>query len=177
MKRALLLTITLFLTICQICSQNTKGVDEEIMLASINDLRTDGCMCGMEEVKSVSPLYWDKDLADIALQYAIHLKNNNLESNDTFMFMSHVGLDGSTVESRLQEAGFETKNVLENIAFMRGEENLVIDYWLNNPLSCKNLMDKKMNVMGAGRAGNYWVLLLAQVAKNKNKKEKNKQKH
>ncbi len=153
-------------------AQNTRGIDEDVILTAINDLRTDGCFCGNEEVRAVPALMWDQRLADIALNYAIHLKNNNENGDDAYMFMSHVGIDGSTVETRLADAGYVAKDVVENIAYLRGNENLVIDHWLNNPLSCNNIMSRKMNVMGAARAGNYWVLIIAQTPIKKDKKSK-----
>ncbi len=173
MKRTLL--AFLFLTTIAFeyaTAQNTRGIDEDVILTAINDLRTDGCLCGNEEVKAVPALMWDQRLADIALNYAIHLKNNNENGDDAYMFMSHVGIDGSTVETRLADAGYVAKSVVENIAYLRGNESLVIDYWLNNPLSCNNIMNRKMNVTGAARAGNYWVLLIAQTPIKKDKKNK-----
>jgi len=152
-------------------SQNTIGIDEDAILTAVNELRTEGCMCGTENVKSVDALTWDQRLADIALEYAVHLQNNNKNGDDAYMFMSHVGLDGSTVETRLADAGYEAKSVVENIAYLRGNEALVIDHWLNNPLSCNNLMAKKMTVMGAARTGSFWVLIMAQTVK-KSKKAK-----
>ncbi len=141
-------------------AQNTIAVNSDAMLNGLNELRVDGCTCGTEEVKPAAVLHWDKKLAEIALDYAIQLKNDN-QGEDKLMFMSHVGTDGSTIESRLSEAGYQAKTAFENIAFIKGNEDLVIDYWLNNPLSCKNIMNKKVTAAGAARAGDFWVLILA----------------
>lgn len=173
MRHLVLSILLLALSAYTALAQNPIAIDEEAMLDAINELRTEGCVCVNNVVKPVPTVKWDKELADIALEYAIHLKNNNPNISDPYMFMSHVGLDGSTIESRLADADYKTSFAKENIAFIRGKEDMVIDHWLNNPQTCNNLLEKKATHIGAARSGNFWVLILAQpTVKAKAKKSK-----
>lgn len=150
-------------------------IDQGAMLDAINELRAEGCTCGTSEIKPVTSVSWNKDLAEIAKSYSDHLKDNNKSSKNNFLFLSHVGIDGSTLESRLAEANFNTKFACENIAFIKGNENTAIDYWLNNPESCQNIMSKQSTALGAARSGDFWVLILAQpiIKSKKDKTQEN----
>lgn len=144
-------------------AQNAEVKDPDVILIKeLNQLRAEGCMCGNVNARPVGSLIWNKQLASIAKEYAEQLKENNQTSQDAYLFISHIGTDGSTLTSRLENAGYSAKNAVENIAFISGNEDMVIDYWLNNPESCQNIMDKKMTTMGAAKSGNFWVLILTQ---------------
>lgn len=164
MKHKLLTLIALFLTILNgLNAQDTETKDPEVILIQqLNELRAEGCMCGNAKANPVGSLIWNKQLASIAYEYAKQLKENNQTSQDAYLFISHIGTDGSTLMSRLDNAGYIAKNAIENIAFINGNEDMVIDYWLNNPESCQNIMDKKMTTMGAAKSGDFWVLILTQ---------------
>ena len=156
--------ISLFLAFSGVVcyAQQSTSIDEEAMLSDINSLRTDGCMCGMEEIRGVMPLRWDKELAAIAAEYAESLKESNSTAEDAYLFISHIGTDGSTLATRLDDAGYERKDAKENIAYIKGNEDMVIDYWLNNPTACKTIMDKNMTAIGVARSDNFWVMIVAQ---------------
>lgn len=167
MKQYLLLIFAFTWALLPLSAQ----IDQEAMLDAINELRAEGCTCGTSELKPVTSVSWNKDLAEIAKSYSDHLKDNNKSSKNNFLFLSHVGIDGSTLESRLAEANFNTKFACENIAFIEGNEDTAIDYWLNNPESCQNIMSKQSTALGAARSGDFWVLILAQPI-IKSKKDK-----
>ncbi len=133
-----------------------------ILIKQLNELRAEGCMCGNAKANPVGSLVWNKQLATIAQEYAEQLKKNNQTSQDAYLFISHIGTDGSTLMSRLDDAGYKAKKAVENIAFISGNADMAIDYWLNNPESCKNIMDKSMTTMGAAKSGDFWVLILTQ---------------
>lgn len=177
MKKTVYLIASLLITSLSCLAQTASGLNEEAMLSNINALRTDGCYCGTEEMNTVHPLHWDEDLAAVAKSYADQLKESNEKGDASFLYMSHVGTDGSTLESRLNEAEYEFKNSKENIAFIKGNISMVIDYWLNNPVSCKTIMDSEVSVMGAARSGDFWVMITAQPKiqiKKKSKVSENK---
>ena len=43
---------------------------------------------------------------------------------------------------------------------------MVLDHWLNNPQSCKNLLNRKMTYVGIAQRGDFWVILMAIPQKN-----------
>ncbi len=164
MRRKVFITlISAFAALCCTNAQDTETINTKvILLDTINQLRAEGCMCGNTNAKAVGSLIWDKKLAVIAKNFADQLQDANESKNGNNIFLSHVGIDGSTLDSRLKDAGIASKTAVENIAFFNGNEDMIIDYWLNNPESCQNIMEKKMTAMGAARSGDFWVLILTQ---------------
>lgn len=134
--------------------------DIQAALQELNDLRDEGCNCGTEKMRPASALLWDKDLAAIATDYAEQLATTN-QGYGAHVYLSHVGTDGSTLEDRLQEQAYRAKACVENIAYFNGNFTMVLDHWLNNPQSCKNLLNKNMTAVGLAQKDNYWVIILA----------------
>lgn len=143
-------------------AQPSTSLNEEALLEDLNSLRMDGCMCGMEEIRGMLPLRWDKRLTEIALEYAESLNSSNPTDDDALLFISHIGIDGSTLTTRLDDADYQRIDAKENIAYIKGNEDMVIDYWLNNPTACKTIMDRKMSAVGVARSDNFWVMIVAQ---------------
>ena len=141
-------------------AQPSTSLNEEALLEDLNSLRMDGCMCGMEEIRGMLPLRWDKRLAEIAFEYAESLKSSNSSDDDAYLFISHIGSDGSTLTTRLDDADYQRIDAKENIAYIKGNEDMVIDYWLNNPTACKTIMDRKMSAVGVARSDNFWVMIV-----------------
>lgn len=164
MRKTLLLVLTL-LAAAGVQAQ----VDEASLLDMINQLRADGCDCGNRPVRPASELHWNDDLAAIAQDYAEYLeRNNDALVVGQHMFLSHIGLDGSTLEDRLADGGIRAKYAVENLTCIEsGKEVMALDQWLNTPESCLNLMDQQVNIAGAGRSGKFWVLILAQTLPGK----------
>ena len=166
--KKLSLTACLLLCLCSAYAQ----IDEGAILDQLNQLRAEGCRCGNKDVKPTSELHWNADLADIAKEYSEHLYDNNQELVvGQYMYLSHVGLDGSSLEDRLKDGGMSIRFAVECIACIEGDEMLAIDHWLNNPESCNNLMNNDVTIVGAGRTGKFWVIILAQPALKKEKEE------
>lgn len=161
MRKIVISLVLAFLGVVCYAQQSTS-LNEEALLDDLNSLRRDGCMCGMEEINGMLPLRWDKRLAEIALEYAESLRSSNSSDDDAYLFISHIGADGSTLTTRLDDAGYQRIDAKENIAYIKGNEDMVIDYWLNNPTACKNIMDRKMSVVGVARSENFWVMIVAQ---------------
>lgn len=161
MRKTVISLVLMFLgAMCY--AQQSTSLNEEALLEDLNGLRMDGCMCGMDEISGMLPLRWDKRLAEIALEYAESLNSSNPTDDDALLFISHIGIDGSTLTTRLDDAGYERIDAKENIAFIKGNEDMVIDYWLNNPTACKTIMDRKMSAVGVARSENFWVMIVAQ---------------
>lgn len=134
--------------------------DYEKALKSLNELREDGCNCGTEAIRPAQPLLWDQDLADIAMLYAAQLSAANKNTNQ-HVYLSHIGTDASTTEDRLTANDYMATDCVENIAYLNGNFDMVLDHWLNNPQSCKNLLNRKMTAVGIAQRGDFWVVLMA----------------
>ena len=161
MRKTVISLVLMFLGV--VCyAQPSTSLNEDAFLDDLNSLRTDGCMCGMEEINGMLPLRWDKRLAEIALEYAESLRSSNSSDDDAYLFISHIGADGSTLTTRLDDADYQRIDAKENIAYIKGNEDMVIDYWLNNPTACKTIMDRKMSAVGVARSDNFWVMIVAQ---------------
>ena len=88
------------------------------------------------------------------------------KKNETdFLYLSHVGTDGSTLKIRLEEKDYQVVYCVENIAHLKGNESMVIDHWMNSPTACNNIMNRQVTAMGMARSGDFWVVLLAQPTK------------
>ncbi len=138
---------------------NAKVLDE------INAWRADNCLCGNVKKRPATELIWDNKLAEIAQEYANDLNKDNEDNDTKFLYLSHVGTDGSTLKQRLEEKEYSVVYCVENIAHLKGNETMVIDHWMNNPTSCNNIMNRQVTAMGMARSGDFWVLLFAQPKK------------
>ena len=161
MRKFLVLGLSFFFGLTLAFGQinNARVLDE------INAWRSDVCLCGNVKKRPAAELIWDNKLAEIAQEYANDLNSDN-ENNDTkFLYLSHVGTDGSTVKQRLEEKDYSVIYCVENIAHFKGSETMVIDHWMNNPAACNNIMNRQVTNMGMARSGDFWVLLFAQPKK------------
>ena len=161
MRKFLVLGLSFFFGLTLAFGQinNARVLDE------INAWRSDVCLCGNVKKRPAAELIWDNKIAEIAQEYANDLNSDN-ENNDTkFLYLSHVGTDGSTVKQRLEEKDYSVIYCVENIAHFKGSETMVIDHWMNNPTACNNIMNRQVTNMGMARSGDFWVLLFAQPKK------------
>jgi uncharacterized protein YkwD len=161
MKKIIALLSALFL--CQILAFGQ--IKKEKVLDEINDWRSEDCLCGTEKKRPAGELIWDKKLEAIAQEYADELAAENKKNKDNFLYLSHVGTDGSTLKIRLEEKEYNAVYCVENLAYLKGNESMVIDHWMNNPTSCKNIMNRQVTAMAMARSGDFWVLLFAQPKK------------
>ena len=126
---------------------------QEQMLQSLNSLRAQ---------KSLTPLTMCAPLTRAAQSYAATMANKD--------FFSHTGKDGSTMDERIQKAGYNWKNskvasaVAENIAAGQISVREVMVSWRNSKGHYKNMMNPKLVHVGFGRSTNsksdyktYWV--------------------
>ena len=103
-------------------------------------------------------------LATAAKNHAIDMLCNN--------YLSHLGLDGSTPESRLQEAGFPAYLVLENLYALHpaygGNPQSALDWWMSDTDSRADLLNANTTVLGIAYVssdesllGGYFVVVSA----------------
>ena len=132
----------------QLCSQ-----DKTPMLEMVNALRSTGCYCGKEYMPPAPPLHWNNTLKKAAQAHA----GDMLEKQ----YFSHKGKDGRKVDQRVEDLGYDWKQVGENIAMGPSDVVEVMRGWKASPGHCRNLMDPGFREMGAGQEGNYWVQVFA----------------
>jgi uncharacterized protein YkwD len=103
-------------------------------------------------------------LATAAKDHAVDMLCNN--------YLSHVGLDGSTPEERLQEAGFPASVVLENLYALHpaygGNPQSAFDWWMGDTESRADLLNANTTVAGIAYVtseesllGGYFVVVSA----------------
>lgn len=124
------------------------------MLGVVNDLRARGYDCGTEGVFGSAP----------ALRLEFHLMNaaqrqaDDMHTND---FMDHTGSDGSTVGSRVNDAGYTWSRIGENLASGQQTTAEVVAAWAESDGHCANLLNPSFTELGVGHAGSYWAQVFA----------------
>lgn len=87
-------------------------------------------------------------------------------------YLSHIGLDGSTPEDRVREAGFTASLVLENLYALHpaygGNPQSAFDWWMSDAESKADLLNANTTVVGIAYVtsddsllGGYFVVLSA----------------
>jgi uncharacterized protein YkwD len=103
-------------------------------------------------------------LTEAARDHAVDMLCNN--------YLSHIGLDGSTPEERVQEAGFTASLVLENLYALApefgGNPQTAFDWWMNDPESEADLLNTNTTAVGIAYVssdesllGGYFVVVSA----------------
>jgi uncharacterized protein YkwD len=119
------------------------------MLEKVNALRKSGCNCGTTYMPPVRQLQWNEHL-ELAAQH----HGNDMYYNNYF---GHISLTGSNPVQRAENAGYRGPYVLENIAKDYTFLDAVMVAWQHSESHCMAIMDSSHTIMGAARAGNYWV--------------------
>jgi uncharacterized protein YkwD len=87
-------------------------------------------------------------------------------------YLSHIGLDGSTPEQRVQEAGFTASLVVENLYALHpaygGNPQSALDWWMGDTESRADLLNTSTTVVGIAYVtsdesllGGYFVVVSA----------------
>ncbi|KAG7381469.1 hypothetical protein PHYPSEUDO_006009 [Phytophthora pseudosyringae] len=76
--------------------------------------------------------------ASSKLQKAAQRQAEDMAAND---YMHHVGSDGSTVPSRISDAGYKWKSIAENVAGGQADAKAVVGTWMNST-------GHRMNILG-----------------------------
>jgi uncharacterized protein YkwD len=78
-------------------------------------------------------------------------------------YLSHIGLDGSTPEDRLEEAGFTASLVVEDLYALHpaygGNPQSAFDWWMSDPASKADLLNANTTVFGIAYASSEESLL------------------
>jgi uncharacterized protein YkwD len=106
----------------------------------------------------------DAQLTTAAKAHATDMLCNN--------YVSHLGLDGSTPEQRVEAAGFNASVVVENLYALHpaygGNPQAAVDWWMSDPISKADLLNEDTTVFGisyvsseASLFGGYFVVVSA----------------
>jgi len=76
-------------------------------------------------------------------------------------FFGHRGSDGSTVQARMQMAGYDACLSAENIAMGQPDEAAVMTQWMASSGHRSNILHPRAEQFGFARAGDHWVMVLA----------------
>lgn len=126
-----------------------NGVNKNLLLQLINDVRKKGCQCGDTYYYPAPALTWNDKLEEAA----------QVHSEDMFQnkYFSHISADGKRAGDRMEKAGYHWLMFAENIGLGYKAEKDMVDGWLKSPGHCRNIMNKSYREMGAARVGNYWT--------------------
>eukprot|EP00644_Phytophthora_capsici_P005264 jgi/Phyca11/97193/e_gw1.1.1514.1 len=95
------------------------------------------------------------------LQIAAQRHSDDMAEND---FMSHTGSDGSTMVTRVTEAGFTWNLLAENVAAGQANVDAVMTSWMNSAGHRANILNPTITMFGCAYAYNsdstykhYWT--------------------
>jgi uncharacterized protein YkwD len=121
----------------------------------INDART---------AEGLPALTVNAQLTAAAEAHAVDMLCNN--------YLSHVSLEGSTPEQRVEAAGFDASVVVENLYALHpaygGNPQAAVDWWLNDPVARADLLNEDTTAFGIAYVtsdtsllGGYFVVVSA----------------
>ncbi|MEM7101636.1 MAG: CAP domain-containing protein [Bacteroidota bacterium] len=123
------------------------------MLKMVNDQRKAGCKCGSKNYSPARKLKWNGTLQKIAHTHSLDMARMKK--------MSHSGSDGSDVDERLDNGGYNWMGYGENVAFGQRTIQEVFSGWIESPPHCRNIMNPALTEIGVSQAGLYWTMILA----------------
>lgn len=128
------------------------------LLAQVNAARAKPRMCGRQPYAAARPLKWNA-----ALENAAEGHSRSMASGGYF---SHQDPNGDVARDRAQAAGYNGRQVGENIASGQGSADKAMQGWLASPGHCANLMNPMFTQVGAAygtnpnsKAGVYWTMM------------------
>lgn len=119
------------------------------MLTAVNQMRTEGRVCGGEAFPPTEPLAWNNSLTKAAERHSDDMASHN--------HFGHTGTDGSTVGQRVSREGYEWRRVGENIARNQQTIAQVVEDWAESAGHCENMMNPGYVEMGAAEEDLYWT--------------------
>ena len=128
------------------------------LLERLNAARAQPRQCGAQAFAAAPPLAWNRELATAAEEHSRAMANGN--------FFAHRGRDGRTPGDRAELAGYNARQIGENIAAGVDAPAKGVDGWLASPGHCATLMNPQFRDLGAAYAvdpksdaGIYWTAL------------------
>lgn len=132
------------------------SVQQQEVLACINQARSKPCLCGTTTYPAVPALVLDAQLNAASDKYAVDMA--------TYNRFSHTGRDGSQPWDRMSREGYNWRAAGENIAAGYSTTRAVVDGWLQSPGHCKNIMSANFKDVSVGYGysasspyRHYWV--------------------
>ncbi|UTW07227.1 CAP domain-containing protein [Pseudomonas benzenivorans] len=128
------------------------------LLEQLNAARARARQCGGQAFAAAPPLSWNAELGVAAEAHSRAMANAN--------FFAHRGRDGSTPGDRAELAGYNGRQIGENLAAGLDASPRVVEGWLASPGHCATLMNPQFRDLGAAYAvdpksdaGIYWTAL------------------
>ena len=125
-------------------------------LQLVNAARARPRKCGRTSFPAVPSLKLDPLLQRAAMMHATDMAQHSR--------FEHIGSDGSRPPDRATRAGYQWRNVGENIAAGAPDVESVVQGWLDSPGHCANIMSAKFKEMGIAyvsqpksKADIYWA--------------------
>jgi len=190
MKRKTLITITAAAAVMTLagCSGGGGGnpsahykpypyapaISEELKteyLDAVNEARSEGRYCGDKWFNAVPPLKWDDRLYRAAYEHANDLSLHTYTAHDGSGTESDWTANvlrlgrGSHFWERIDNNGIDTNKVWsgENVAAGQTSTEWAIQWWLDSPHHCENIMEKHYKTLGMAGVyredseyGYYW---------------------
>jgi uncharacterized protein YkwD len=129
---------------------------QQQMLDLVNEARATARYCGMTYYEATTALARNDLLENAAQSHADDMATNN--------FFSHTGSDGLGVADRVQNAGYDSTAVGENIGAGYTSATSAMNGWLTSAGHCENIMNPNYQDFGMACAENdgsdydvYWV--------------------
>ena len=129
-------------------------VDKEKVLKLVNEYRSKSRYCGDFFQEAAKPLAWNNKLERTARLHSIDMYRNN--------YFSHVSRDGTPFSVRIRRQSYNYGSCAENIGLGYESEEAVMEGWINSAGHCSNILRSYYTEVAVARAGNYWVMVLAE---------------
>ncbi|MCY1265840.1 uncharacterized protein, YkwD family [compost metagenome] len=131
------------------------------LLQEINAARAQARKCGSQSFGAAKALAWNATLGTVAETHSRSMANGN--------YFSHTDKDGRIPSDRAELAGYNGRQIGENIAAGMDTPRRVVDGWLASPGHCAILMNPQYSELGAAYAldpksdaGIYWTAMFGQ---------------
>lgn len=130
--------------------------DMQELLAALNAARAQARSCGDTQMPAAAPLRWNAALAQAAERQSRDMAAYNR--------VDHTGTDGSTLSTRVTDAGYAWSSLAENLAAGRPTATATVQQWLESPPHCKGMMDQRYVDVGGACAFRtdgyryYWTI-------------------
>jgi len=134
---------------------NDPNLLAQRVLALVNDVRARGVQCGAVWHPPAPPLATDALLQRTAVEHTLNMAQRG--------YFDHVDHFGRGPFERLEHAGYRYAVAGENISAGRATPELVVEWWLQSPDHCSNIMEPRFVDSGVGYAsaqdlfGHYWT--------------------
>jgi uncharacterized protein YkwD len=142
-------------------AQDAANVARQVVKL-VNAARAKPRRCGGERFAATNPVKLNDNLTRAALTHSQDMAKRG--------HASHDGSDGSTPGDRATRAGYQWRNVVENVAAGQLTADEVMQGWLSSPHHCANVMAPEFTELGVAYAVNpkselgiYWTQLFGRA--------------